>query len=171
VPNVITIGIPPKNGSSSVHLCLRKHFGVDTLSNCKDVNLLHGELVSGEAYFIVRDPLSRFLSLWLNKCVDGGRISSFPTQLSGLSQRELFTFIKTHEDHHWIRQVDLLGDTRATVVPLSKLDELWATTGLPLLLRENSAPYSAAIEADLTLELLDYYAADLQLYQESLDND
>lgn len=55
------------------------------------------------AIMAARDPVSRFGSLWRDKCRDGDR--HFP-QLSGLSPHELMDFIEANpnSDLHWMPQ-------------------------------------------------------------------
>ena len=166
----LTIGAPPKCGSSSIYDALQREFGVDDLRYCDDVALLKRELVSGPLVFIVRCPLARFKSLWRNKCRDGGRLDGH--DVKGKTPEELFDYILTHYNHHWTPQRELLGTLDAELVALDSLAMWWSWHISFLLLGAYDAPLNELNETwggvpmsdELKRHVLEYYADDLVLH-------
>ena len=164
----LTIGAPPKCGSSSVRAALQREFGVDDLRYCDDVALVKRALVTGDVVFIVRCPLARFKSLWRNKCRDNGRLDGH--DLHGMTPDELFDYVTApaNDNHHWTPQSVLLGGLDAELVPLERLGEWWSWSvlveGDPLLESLNKTLGDVPMSRELTRDVLEYYADDLVLH-------
>ena len=164
-----TLGVPPKCGSSAVHACLQERYGVDSLTNCKDVGLVKHELVSGRVIFVVRNPIDRFDSLWRNKCRDGGKLLGH--DIDGMTPAELFGYIKQNDNHHWTPQHTLLGDLESrcpvTLVPLDGLGTcLWTEFGLGVQ-RVHETLGKVPRDFGLTIDIAAHYRLDKVLLMEA----
>lgn len=102
---------PPKCGGTALYcaaLGLDPAFGVDVFTMARRVTefFTPDEVVDSkcDAIQAVRDPVSRFMSLWRSKCRIGD--VNLP-KLSGLSPDELMEFIKSNPEAnaHWLPQV------------------------------------------------------------------
>ena len=164
----LTIGAPPKCGSSSIHAALQREFGCANLVDCPEVNLVKRALVTGDVVFIVRYPLRRFKSLWRNKCRDKGKLAGHDGKLYGLTPDVLFDYVVAHDNHHWTPQAELLGDLKATLVPLENLNEWWAhatpTKQRFGMLTWNATVGDVPMSDELKRNVLEYYADDLVLH-------
>lgn len=77
---------------------------------------------------IVRDPVSRFISLWKHKCRDGMGLTvgdDDTSPIRGLNPRELIEFIETTDivDPHWATLTELEGGHSTEIMHYSKINE------------------------------------------------
>ena len=131
-------------------------------------------------YFVVRDPVSRFQSLWRNKCRDGhgGKFSPstrYPTwrTLHKASPETLMDFIEDgNTDAHWMNQSKVLSGLPANLIPLEYLDEWWETQGFGDL-RSCKSNVSVKDDTEFSDELIErikvFYADDVSLYNKAID--
>lgn len=172
-----TIAVPPKNGSSSVYEAMAEAFDVDHINESPHVFRLKRLAVppSAKLVFVTRGPLDRFQSLWRNKCYAGGRLNGH--DLKGMTPRELFDYIKTHENQHWTRQVDLLGDLRGhpnlDLVPLDGLTRYWrdhidSRTPLGQLNAASKLHDPEDIDS-VAVSVAQHYAEDLELHRDACE--
>jgi hypothetical protein len=120
-------------------------------------------------YFIVRDPISRFQSFFANKIAQRGIRGTVDYSQYGRTPAEVFRSIvegKIPSDAHWVPQTVLLGDEKATLVPLKDLSVL--TTGY----HENATnSEDFRLGNILEGEILKFYRQDALLYQMALQTD
>lgn len=158
----ITLGMAPKCGSSTIYKAL------------KDSGTTYGRPTEfkGRCVWFAREPLSRFRSLWANKCEAGQKLSDThkTALLANMSQEELITFIENESvwNHHWARQSELEGGHATQIVPLVYLDEWWKEQDLPPLpARQNTSNSMFALSPSLTARVMRYYRRDLPWYWNS----
>lgn len=145
---------PPKCGSSSI-----KQF---IYMNEIDVLSLRQHQVRGEAYVVVRDPVSRFCSLWRDKCRDGSPIRE---PIAGMSATELMDYIESGVPNvHWTHQHKMYGNLKPTFIPLEHLNDWWSQYG-------TLGIYNATDDEipDINPKrIVDYYAKDMSLYTKAV---
>ena len=152
-------GVPFKNGYTSVKKVLNGPQGAIRIAPNHLKNFRR-------KVFVVRHPLDRFLSLWRNKCRDHGA----GVAVEGFTMEQLFErIISGTPDEHWVCQVDMLGKHRkdAELIRLESLGDWWyenMQAELPKL--NESAPYDK-ISDELREQVLDHYAADVELYNDA----
>jgi len=153
-------GILPKNGSTALrHALTRDYGGWEVVDPTRFSNRI----------FVVRHPIERFESLWLNKCRDARHRGKGPVaECSGKSAEELFQFIQVKENLHWNPQVPMLGNMRSgtEIVRLEDLSSRYeAVSGAPYPLVNVSPDRDDVRLTDaLTERLLEYYREDLELW-------
>ena len=171
-PMDITIGVPPKNGSTSVYDALRRTYDstapisgaqwIMSSDSCEFVAQPKGL----HAFFIVRHPVDRFRSLWVNKCLRAQGKADADVELAGLTPDELLQLIR-HDpegDPHWRSQLSLLGNPEMAIelVPIEHL-----SGALPLSVWRMNDSNSAHFKLDdrLVAQVKNHYAGDCNLYQ------
>lgn len=154
-----TILAPPKCGSTAI-----KQF---IYMNEKDVMSLRQHQVIGKVVFVVRDPLSRFCSLWRNKCRDGAKIGDrWP--IKGMTPTELMNYIESGERNvHWTPQYKMFGKLKPEFVPLEYLDDWWSDNGYGTLGRFNVTEKDDVVDIN-PKRVIDYYSKDMELYTKTI---
>jgi len=151
----ITIAAPPKGGSSSL-----KQFMANNEIECYYIP--HNQ-VTGDVYFVVRNPLDRFASLWKSKCRDKANISN--KQVHGMAPWELMSYIESGaKDVHWTPQTMLIGNLTPTLIPLDSFDLWWDHNGFGELGKFNATEGEVEISESLKNKVLTFYAEDVILY-------
>lgn len=122
---------PPKCGGTALYRAVLKTRGVEvdrhefwTASRLMKFYTADEMSATGKrALMAVRDPVSRFVSLWRNKCRDGDAKLPF---LSGLSPEQLIRLIESQPmgNVHWMRQVEHYRDGVELVPYLELLDRI-----------------------------------------------
>ena len=154
-----TIAAPPKGGSSSL-----KRFA-DT-SNLEYNYIPHNQ-VRGKAYFVVRNPLDRFESLWKSKCRDKRAIAN--DKVHGMTPRALMLHIVAgNKDVHWTKQVDLIGSLDVELIALDNLNDWWRDNGCGELEMVNETSGSMPADEAVDNWLRDHYAEDFILYDKAI---
>lgn len=152
----IAYGVPPKNGCNSIRKILNGHMEAVRIESRHMKNFKY-------IVFIVRHPVDRFLSLWRSKCRD----CEGDLAVDGMSQEELFTYIKTAiPDDHWHHQALLIRpyQDRAEVVRMENMPAWWARIiGTDYPHEHRTAP-DDSISAELRAKVCDHYRHDLELY-------
>lgn len=169
----LTIGAPPKCGSSSVHAALQSEFKCEHLARCFGRVLLQDKSqVTGPLIFVTRAPMDRFKALWRNKCRDHGKITGHRGKLFDLSTDELMDYIEgeAEDNHHWTPQILLLDslDERCPtdLVPLSRLNAYWHEN-VPCVTQlsvRNATHGAVDITAALERRIESFYAEDFELH-------
>lgn len=147
----ITIATPPKAGSSSL-----KNFMWENKIEC---SYIPQKLVKGPTFFVIRDPVSRFCSLWRDKCRDQTNI--IDRNIYGMTPQELLTHIQHNNDVHWTPQYKLFGNLSPTIIPLERLNDWWEEQGYGTLNQSNMTSGSVDINPK---KIVDYYWKDMELY-------
>jgi len=164
----IVICAPLKAGSSTVKDFLWK--------NNIDCEYAPRYKVEGlnNIYFVVRDPIQRFESLWRSKCRDRHNSHlKFPYHtwktLRGATQEQLMDYIESneHPDAHWTPQMKLVGDLDVTLIPLEALSWWWNQSGFGSLGKSNTTEGETEISDSLKKRVLTFYADDLKLYHKA----
>jgi hypothetical protein len=166
----ITIGAAAKVGT-----CTLKDF---MQGNSIECDYVPHHKVTNNVHFIVRDPVSRFESLWRNKCRDGhGGTYNEKTQypiwrkLHHATPDELMDYIEAgNTDAHWMHQTKVLGGLDAKLIPLTMLDFWWKQSGLGDLLpyRANTTVKDDTVFSDeLIQRVLTFYAEDVILHNKA----
>lgn len=169
----ITIGASAKAGTSTL-----KDFIYENSIECE---YLPHHNVGNNVHFIVREPVSRFKSLWRNKCRDGhGNLFSmstpYPTwrELLQATPEELMTYIESgRTDAHWMNQTKVLGQLPATLIPLDMLDEWWLAKGfgdLRFCHTNETIEDDTEFSNELIQRITTFYAGDVELYNRSVEN-
>lgn len=163
------IAAPPKNGSTSVKRAL------DVGKVAYELKKPH-KLPDYPVYFIVRQPLDRFNSLWRFRCVSGGdSIHGTGRDLHGMTRAQFWRYVrKAPVDQHWQRQsemLDVIGNVTSHDVTLIRLDDLskwWKTTPSKAPLHRINETHGRII-SDYRLEqaILKHYEDDVILYEEA----
>lgn len=164
----IIIGAAAKVGT-----CTVKDFMQGNNIECTYVP--HHMVINNSVHFIVRDPISRFKSLWRNKCRDGHggtytENTRYPTwrTLHHATPDELMDFIEAgNTDAHWMNQTKVLGQLQATLIPLETLDEWWEAQGFGDLrpYRANTTVRDDTEFSDALIKRIEtFYADDIKLY-------
>lgn len=152
----ITIAAPPKGGSSS----LKQFMWMNEI----DCSYIPQHQVRGPCFFVVRDPISRFCSLWRSKCRDRKDIAN--DVVHGMSPSQLLHHIESGaRDVHWTPQYKLIGNLRPTLIPLEKLNEWWTEQGYGELKTFNVTQGDVDINPK---KIADYYWRDMFLYTQSI---
>ena len=139
----ITIAAPPKAGSSS----LKKFFYESEMDNVKmlpkcEVN------PNGEIFFVVRDPVERFASLWRGKCRDRDNIKD--RRVYGMQPNELMEHVLAgNTDVHWAPQVQLLDGLDVKLLPLEMLGFWWKQSNFGSLSKFNATEGEMDIDDEL----------------------
>ena len=173
----ITMGVPWKCGTSTLRNFIH--------TNGIPFYHIQHKHVHGEAYFVIRHPVDRFMSLWRQKCRDKSqnifmvsqnkiRVPKYRTNtwdiLGGASPEELMDYIEAgHSEPYWTPQVNILSKLDATCIPLENLSDWWADRGYGDLhsARINSTSGTEVLSDDLTQRILTFYAKDVELYNKS----
>ena len=159
----LTIAAPPKAGSSS----LKKFFYESEMDNVTMIP--HHEVnPNSEIYFVVRDPLTRFESLWRGKCRDRDNISD--RRVYGMQPKQLMEHILAGQrDIHWTLQTTLLYQlgSNATLIPLDMLGWWWKQSKLGKLEKFNTTDGEMDMDDELREQILTFYADDLTLYHKA----
>lgn len=167
----ITIGAAAKVGT-----CTLKDF---IQGNSIECEYIPHYKVRNNVHFIVRHPISRFKSLWRNKCRDGHgntytKDTRYPTwrKLHNVTPDELMDFIEAgNTDAHWMNQTKVLGRLQATLIPLETLDEWWEVQGFGDLrpYRANTTIRDDTEFSDVLIKRIEtFYADDVELYNKAL---
>ncbi len=155
----ITIAAPPKGGSSS----LKQFMWINEI----ECSYIPHNQVKGISFFVIRDPVSRFCSLWRSKCRDHGNIRHKHI-LYGMSPSELMDYIKSDaKDVHWTPQVKLIGTLAPILIPLEQLNSWWSESGYGKLQAFNTTEGSVDIDPK---RIVDFYAKDMELYTNAVLN-
>jgi hypothetical protein len=157
-----TILAPPKCGSTAIKQFIYMNELDDKVTSMRNKD------VKGKAYFVIRDPLSRFLSLWRNKCRDGAYIGkAWP--IKGMSPSELMDYIEGGARNvHWTPQFSMVGRLEPTFIPLEKLNEWWAAKGYGELGKFNTTESDDSFLDINPKRVIDYYAKDMELYTKAV---
>jgi len=150
------IGVPPKNGHTSVHAAL-------TAARIPNTDLRGAKIPDGsQVEFVVRHPLDRFKSAWRFFCVPGGdEYHGTGGRLHGLTPLQFFRHTRENPDKHWEPQVNLVEDLPERCdVRYITLDDLRLT--LPRL---NATYGDVPMSPELEAKILQYYAEDIDLYK------
>lgn len=157
----INLGVAPKCGSSSIYKAVGKNY----------YHPVHFNNV--RSIWVVRHPVDRFVSLYENKCVRGGRINRAGEDkgnLKGWSFEKLLRHVESGKEwnHHWAPQKEMEDKKATEFVPLEELDLLLEELGLPLLHQNvtKNEPYQPSKGQIARIERL--YEDDLRLYEEAI---
>lgn len=154
----LTIAAPPKAGSSS----LKQYFYECDMDNVTMVPRYKVN-TSSEIFFVVRDPIDRFASLWRSKCRDKDNIGDY--SVHGMSLDELMDYIEAgNRDIHWASQETLLNGLDANLIRLENLQQWFSDRGYGDLPTVNSTDGNVDIDDSLKDRILTHYAEDLILY-------
>lgn len=151
-----------------IALCIPQKCGISTAKqtkyecNCRRTGYPEPRF---KRYQVVRDPVDRFVSFYLNKIVER-KVTHMIDQdvLDCTSPEELFEIIQArpHGDTHWCPQWEFPNGEKCTPIPLSALN---------LLINRHhnrSEAKKPQISQKLTLQLREHYAKDVELYELSL---
>ncbi len=153
---------PPKCGSSSI----RQFIWMNEIED-RIIVLKHHQVFGDEIYAIIRDPISRFCSLWRSKCRDEEIIRD--KRIHGMSLSELMTHIEGGaKDAHWTQQSKIIGNLNPVLIRLEHLNEWWSANMHGELGTFNSTEGNTEISNELKSRILTFYADDLELYQKAL---
>lgn len=119
--------------------------------------------VRGPCVFIVRDPVSRFCSLWRSKCRDKANIAD--KSVWGMSSIQLLEHIESGaRDVHWTPQYKLIGNLKPKIIPLEKLNDWWLQFG--------ELGYFNKTDEEIPdinpKHIVDYYWKDMELYTKAV---
>jgi len=157
----LTIAAPPKAGSSSLKL----FFYESGMDNVKMVPRYQVNPTS-EIFFVVRNPLDRFISLWRGKCRDKDNIKD--RRIYGMQPNQLMDHIEAgNRDVHWASQVTLLDGLNANLIRLENLDEWFNDRGYGKLSKFNATDGDIELDDVLTERILAHYSEDLALYSKA----
>lgn len=156
-----TIFAPPKCGSTAIKQFIYMHELDDRVLS------LRQNKVVGDLYFVIRDPLSRFCSLWKNKCRDEAYIGdAWP--IAGMSPTELMDYIESGvKNVHWTPQYKMMGSLTPILIPLELFGFWWKQSGLGELGVFNSTEGEVDIDDELKERILAHFAKDLELYHKA----
>ncbi len=150
-----TIMAPNKCGSASI----RQFIWMNEIEDRIDINQ-----IIGEACVVVRDPVSRFCSLWRSKCSDKTNLTD--KRIYGFTPEELMSHIEAgHKDEHWTSQTELIGNLDPTLIPLEHLNEWWFDRGYGKLGNFNVTEGSVDINPK---RIIDFYWEDMELYAKAV---
>lgn len=164
----LVLGMPPKNGTSAVK---------EYVWQC-DINCTYIErdkvTEKRETYFVVRNPVAKFKSLWRNKCLERTRGPVRYKQwaaLEGATPEKLMSVIEQGlREVHWTPQAELLGDIRATLMPLPEFSAWWTNRGYGDI--ESFIPNKTVDDTVFDDELIErietFYADDVELYNNAV---
>jgi hypothetical protein len=159
-------GCAPKCGSTSLFKAISEH-------NLESWNPQPHERESYSVW-IVREPVSRFKSLWKHKCRDEDVLwlDDEEPLLAGMSPVELMDYIEEHptDDKHWSTQTSQCGSWVNELIPLEKLSKWWRAQGLPEMEVRGSTVGVIEISEELEARVLEFYKKDVVLYQQALDH-
>lgn len=156
----VSLLVPPKCGTSSV----RQFIWMNELENT--VKRIQHYQVTGNIFFVVRDPITRFVSLWRSKCRNKENL--LDKRVHGMSPNELMTHIESGaKDAHWTPQVELIKNLNPTLIPLESLNWWWHQSGLGSLGVFNATEGEIEISDGLKQRILTFYADDLKLYHKA----
>ena len=155
----MTICLPPRCGSSTV-----LHYLVN-----EGIFALRPARASGRMIMVVRDPVSRFKSLWKSKCrdeeglwIDDEENRNVTHDIRGMTPEELITLIEndTDPDAHWAKLVDIEAGLSTHTVRLKDLSEF---LGIPR--EENMNVTEGVVKLDKKTEarVKAWYADDYEL--------
>jgi len=154
----ICIVAAPKAGSSSL-----KAFMSDNDIECKYIKHNEAKKLSCEKFAVIRNPISRFASLWKSKCRDKAPIVD--DDVHGLSPRALVAHISSgKKDVHWTPQAELFKDIDVTLIPLENLNDWWEARGYGKLEVVNETTGKMPMNEVIHQWLCNYYAEDFILY-------
>lgn len=157
----ICIVAAPKSGSSSL-----KAFMSDNNIDCQYIKHHEARKLTCEKFAVVRNPYSRFASLWKSKCRDEGGIRD--KEVYGLSPRALVAHISSGKrDIHWTPQAELYKEVDVTLIPLEKLNDWWKERGYGELEIVNSTDGKMPMNEMMQRWICDYYAEDFILYSKA----
>jgi hypothetical protein len=164
----VTIGAPPKCASTSIMRTLDREKLIYDAVRADKIP------ATDTVFFIVRQPLDRFKSLWRFRCVPGGdTIHGTGDSLHGMTPEQFWRFIrKAPEDQHWMTQTKLLselGDRPVTFVRLDDLSRWWqeVTPAKTPLLVLNQTMGRVPSNYKLEQDILNHYEDDVELYNEA----
>jgi len=159
----LTIAAPPKAGSSS----LKKFFYESEMDNVRMIP--HNEVnPNSKIFYVVREPLDRFKSLWRGKCRDRDNIRD--RRVYGMQPDELMQHILAGQtDIHWTPQVTLLNQLggNVTLIPLALLGFWWKQSGFGKLDLFNSTEGEVEIDQSLKDQVLTFYSEDVILHNQA----
>jgi len=162
----MTIAAPPKAGSTTL-----KDFVWQNNIEC-DYIPFNRVNRNKDVFFVVRDPISRFKSLWRDKCAVRHRTGKRYIQwalLEGCLPEELMTAIENGQrDVHITPQTEILGDMQATLIPLHKLNTWWSDRGYGDLESANTnktVDDGTEFNDALIQRVETFYATDVELYK------
>ena len=119
---------------------------------------------NSEIFFVVREPVDRFKSLWRSKCRDEDNIADH--RVCGMQPKQLMQHILAgNTDVHWAPQVKLLDGFDANLIRLENLDKWFSNRGYGELSKFNVTDGGVDIDDELREQILTFYADDLALYQ------
>lgn len=155
-----TIMAPPKAGQSTI----RQFIWINEMDDQVIAAKQHQAV--GDVYVIVRDPVSRFCSLWRSKCRDKGGI--LDKRIYGMTPVELMNHLESGaRDIHWTPQYELLGKLEPTLIPLKMLGWWWKQSGLGSLGKYNATVGDVEIDDSLRKRILTFYADDVILHNKA----
>lgn len=158
----LIVGVAPKCGKTAIHEIMKK--------NTSGVWHPNGE----DAYkvWIVREPVSRFKSLWRDKCRNKTQLwgDEEDAPLADMSPEDLMDFIETTNltDPHWTTQWSQCGAVPDKVLPLEHLAKWWDERGLPKMKKMNRTRGEVNLSPKLLLRIRTYYSDDVILYHGGL---
>lgn len=148
---------PAKCGSSSV----KQFIWMNEIED--EIKRIHHHEVTGEIFSTVREPVSRFCSLWKSKARDKANLRD--TGIYGMSPDELMTHIESgRKDVHWTPQSNMLVNLDVTLIPLPTFSDWWSQRGYGELGKYNATEGEIEISNDLRERILTFYADDVILY-------
>lgn len=154
LPQDILVGTSPKCGATTLQKWAKSKAGRS-----------YGHDIDRPKYFFVREPLARFMSLYNDKCrVD--LVQGNTDVLRGLSVTELIEFIEggTHWNQHWGRQLEILGDVDAALIPLESMSDVLGAEAL------NKSNVDIDLPQDIIDRVYKYYAEDKVLYDKAVED-
>jgi hypothetical protein len=168
----ITFAVAPKCGSSSLHDALERQFDCTDLVQCDDVMILRDPALlskNGRVVAVVRSPIARFISLWCNKCRDGGKLVGHQGKVDGLSVDEMLSYVRTHDNHHWTPQAEMYANLgNVTYVMLEGFTRYWneQTPATVVMRPRNVTVQRPTLKLSQIAELYDIYSADIDLLKQ-----
>ena len=163
----ITIFTSPKVGGR----CLRKFLTDNGIAHAYVP--FHRLREDYSAYFVIRDPVERFKSLWRHKCRDIGMASSTRRHLFGKSPDELISMIEAgYKNSHVASQAKRLNNYPATLIPLPKLNAWWVEQGYGDLASVQQQYITIKHDNEFSDSVLErvanFYADDVDLYNKTI---
>ena len=123
------------------------------------------------SYWIVREPVAKFKSLWRQKVRDGGNMmNSSMAAVVGASPDELMDIIESekYKEAHWYSQAALCGPHADTIIPLEKFNEWWEAQGYGESVHCHTSSGDVDVSPELEERIRTYYAADVEMYEKAV---
>jgi hypothetical protein len=122
------------------------------------------------AFFVVRHPIERFLSLYKNKCINGGQLDRGDTlRIKGWAIDKLLEWIESgYWNHHWGKQVEYEAGLSDHLIPLEWFDQWAYDAGIGILPHMHKTEQDIELSDDQYRRVAELYIDDIKLYERAL---